>query len=125
MSSTSSREAKANQILDRAEKMILGGKSKQEALDIMSKCWNGLSFALSNTDNPLGNALKNEADIVNQINKANKGNAIAVKLGNGMFGLVTGAGNAMINDLNGEDTIKNNRYGGKYCIIHLEPNARQ
>ena len=106
MSSTSSREAKANQILDRAEKMILGGKSKQEALDIMSKCWNGLSFALSNTDNPLGNALKNEADIVNQINKANKGNAIAVKLGNGMFGLVTGAGNAMINDLNGEDTIE-------------------
>ena len=106
MSSTNSRIAKANQILDRAEKMLLGGMSKQQALDIMSKCWNGLSFALGNTDNPLENALKNEADIVNQINKANKGNIRAVKLGNGAFGLVVGAGNAMINDLNGEDTIE-------------------
>ena len=106
MSSTNSRIAKANQILDRAEKMLLGGMSKQQALDIMSKCWNGISFALGNTDNPLGNALKNEADIVNQINKANKGNIKAVKLGNGAFGLVVGAGNAMINDLNGEDTIE-------------------
>lgn len=101
MSSTNNRIAKANQILDRAEKMLLGGMSKQQALDIMSKCWNGLSFALGNTDNPLGNALKNEADIVNQINKANKGNIRAVRLGNGMFGLITGIGNAMINDLNG------------------------
>ena len=98
MSSTNNRIAKANQILDRAEKMLLGGMSKQQALDIMSKCWNGLSFALGNTDNPLGNALKNEADIVN---KANKGNIRAVRLGNGMFGLITGIGNAMINDLNG------------------------
>ena len=106
MSSTNSRIAKANQILDRAEEMLLGGMSKQQALDIMSKCWNGLSFALGNTDNPLENALKNEADIVNQINKANKGNIRAVKLGNGAFGLVVGAGNAMINDLNGEDTIE-------------------
>ena len=106
MSSTNSRIAKANQILDRAEKMLLGGMSKQQALDIMSKCWNGLSFALGNTDNPLENALKNEADIVNQINKANKGNIRAVKLGNGAFGLVVGAGNTMINDLNGEDTIE-------------------
>lgn len=56
MSSTNSRIAKANQILDRAEKMLLGGMSKQQALDIMSKCWNGLSFALGNIDNPLGNA---------------------------------------------------------------------
>ena len=58
MSSTNSRIAKANQILDRAEKMLLGGMSKQQALDIMSKCWNGLSFALGNIDNPLGNAQK-------------------------------------------------------------------
>ena len=106
MSSTNSRIAKANQILDRAEKMLLGGMSKQQALDIMSKCWNGLSFALANSDNPLADALKNKADIVDQINKANKGNIRAVRLGNGMFGLVTGIGNAMINDLNGEDTIE-------------------
>ena len=106
MSSTNSRIAKANQILDRAEKMLLGGMSKQQALDIMSKCWNGLSFALANSDNPLADALKNKADIVDQINKANKGNIRAVRLGNGMFGLVTGIGNAMINDLNGEDTVE-------------------
>ena len=106
MSSTNSRIAKANQILDRAEKMLLGGMSKQQALDIMSKCWNGISFALANSDNPLADALKNKADIVDQINKANKGNIRAVRLGNGMFGLVTGIGNAMINDLNGEDTIE-------------------
>ena len=106
MSSTNNRIAKANQILDRAEKMLLGGMSKQQALDIMSKCWNGISFALANSDNPLADALKNKADIVDQINKANKGNIRAVRLGNGMFGLVTGIGNAMINDLNGEDTIE-------------------
>ena len=86
--------------------MLLGGMSKQQALDIMSKCWNGISFALANSDNPLADALKNKADIVDQINKANKGNIRAVRLGNGMFGLVTGIGNAMINDLNGEDTIE-------------------
>ena len=86
--------------------MLLGGMSKQQALDIMSKCWNGISFALANSDNPLADALENKADIVNQINKANKGNIRAVKLGNGAFGLVVGAGNAMINDLNGEDKVE-------------------
>ena len=35
MSSSYSREAKANQILDRAEKMLLGNKIKQQALQIV------------------------------------------------------------------------------------------
>ena len=39
MSSTNSRIAKANQILDRAEKMLLGNKNKQQALQIMLKCY--------------------------------------------------------------------------------------
>lgn len=39
MSSTNSRIAKANQILDRAEKMLLGNKNKQQALQIVPKCY--------------------------------------------------------------------------------------
>ena len=105
MSSTNSRITKANQILDRAEKMLLGGMSKQQALDIMSKCWNGISFALGNIDNPLGNAMEKEREIVKAINKANRG-IKALPLGNGVIGLATGVGNAMINDLNGEDTVE-------------------
>ena len=105
MSSTNSRISKANQILDRAEKMLLGGMSKQQALDIMSKCWNGISFALGNIDNPLGNAMEKEREIVKAINKANRG-IKALPLGNGVIGLATGVGNAMINDLNGEDTVE-------------------
>ena len=39
MSLTNSRIAKANQILDRAEKMLLGNKNKQQALQIVPKCY--------------------------------------------------------------------------------------
>lgn len=39
MSSIGSKEVKANQILDRAEKMLLGNKNKQQALQIMLKCY--------------------------------------------------------------------------------------
>jgi hypothetical protein len=39
MGSTDNRIAKANQILDRAEKMLLGNKNKQQALQIVPKCY--------------------------------------------------------------------------------------
>lgn len=39
MSSIGSKEVKANQILDRAEKMLLGNKNKQQALQIVPKCY--------------------------------------------------------------------------------------
>lgn len=37
MSSSYSKEVKTNQILDRAEKMLLGNKNKQQALQIVPK----------------------------------------------------------------------------------------
>ena len=39
MGSADNRIAKANQILDRAEKMLLGNKNKQQALQIVPKCY--------------------------------------------------------------------------------------
>ena len=39
MSSIGSKEVKANQILDRVEKMLLGNKNKQQALQIVPKCY--------------------------------------------------------------------------------------
>ncbi len=39
MSSIGSKEAKAREVLDRAEKMLLGNKNKQQALQIVPKCY--------------------------------------------------------------------------------------
>ena len=39
MSNTNTRVAKAREVLDRAEKMLLGNKNKQQALQIMLKCY--------------------------------------------------------------------------------------